>query len=154
MTAFEELLQELSSFIGTTLQPDQNQSCRLSFENNIFIQIDLVDGGEKLLLGCELGLLHPGPYRETVFLKALKMNGITEILQGILAFSEKKQELILFQFLPLLALNGEKLFAILQSFLAHAAIWIEALRKGEVPFFEQENLLLESPFGMRMSERQ
>ena len=54
------------------------------------------------------------------------------------AFSEKNDTLILFQFISLAYLNGEKLFNFIQLYLKHAVAWKEALERAELPPIEEE----------------
>ena len=79
-----------------------------------------------------------GTYRNTILKQAMCVNGTSITPRGILAFSEKKDALILFQFLELAHVNGEKLFQFLRVFIAHARVWQEALTKGDVPQLEKE----------------
>lgn len=139
MTPFETLIRELGSVMDLSLKPDSHESCRLAFSENLVIQIDLGTNADQILIGCELGQINPSPYRDKIFITALKANGQAKKPRGILSFSPKKNALILFQFLSLADLTGEKLFLFLQVFTDHARIWIEALNKAEIPSFEEEN---------------
>lgn len=152
MTPFEELLKELGNYLGITLQADSNQSCRLAFfDSTLFVQIDLTSGADQILVGCELGELQPGPYREKILTQALIVNGVNDLQGGALAYSEKKSQLVLFQFLSLIDLTGEKLYHFLQLFTEQALQWVEAIKRGEVLSLEESSVstTLESPFGLK-----
>jgi hypothetical protein len=138
MNPFEDLIRALGNEMGISLKPDPHQSCRIDFSEDIWVQIDLDSTAERILLGSQLGQVTLGPYRERIFLQSLKVNGSTTPITGILAYSEKTNKLILFQFLLIATLNGAKLHHCVQSFLEHATIWIEAIKRGEVPHFELE----------------
>src|SRR5438874_11319342 len=109
MTPFENLMQELSTLMEVALQPDTHESCLILFsQDELSIQIDLDTHADKILIGTQLGRVTPGPYRERIFSHALQDNGSSQFPKGILAFSEKNDTIVLFQFLTLLTLNGEK----------------------------------------------
>jgi hypothetical protein len=138
MTAFETLIQELSSQMDIPLKVDVHQSCRLEFPQGIAVQIDLDNSGERVLLGSELGRSPPGVYRERLLRQALIVNGWTALERGTLAYSEKNGTFVLFSYLPLAHLNGASLFHFLQAFVEHATIWSAALLRGEIPQLEEK----------------
>lgn len=138
MGPFETLIKDLGNYMNLVLKPDANQSCRLEYTDGPSIQIDLDPTGENVLLGTQLGEIPPGIYRIRILKQALRVNGLSTFPRGFLAFSEKNNTLVLFQYLPLLTLTGETLFHFLQQFHMHAKIWLEALKKGEVPTIEED----------------
>lgn len=139
MNPFEDLIRELGTYLDTSLVVDPHQSCLLNFpQEEISIQIDLSTNADQVLIGTQLGTLQAGSYREKVFLRAMCMNGMVHAGRGTLAYSEKNNTLVLFRFLPLPALNGEKLFAFLQLFINYGKIWKKALSRGDIPPLEEE----------------
>lgn len=138
MQPFENLIRELGNVLGAPLHVDARQSCLLNFPaENIHVQIDLDSDPDRILIGTQLGQLLPGSYREQMLFLAMQVNGRLNILPGILAYSEKNDTLILFEFLPLAFLTAQQLEQFLQIFIEHAKIWVEAIRIGEIPFFER-----------------
>lgn len=134
MTPFENLIQELGPLMGASLHPDSHQSCLIAFpEDDLSIQIDLDTNADKILIGTQLGRITPGSYRGKIFLQAMRFNGTTYASQGILAFSEKNDSLIFFQYLSLLPLTGEKLHQFLHTFRTTAKLWKKAITWGEIP---------------------
>lgn len=139
MNPFEDLIRELSFHMEVTLHPDSHQSCLITFpQDELAIQIDLDTNADKILVGTQLGRITPGPYRERIFTQAMKANGTSQTQRGILAFSEKNDTLVLFQFLNINQLNGEKLYGFLQLFREHAKIWKKALSTGDIPIIQEE----------------
>lgn len=139
MNPFEALIQELGAHMSVTLQPDARGSCLINFlRDELTIQIDLDSSADKILVGTQLGRLTIGAYRERVFKEALRANGTAQTPRGILAFSEKNDTLVLFQFLEIAALNGEKLHHFLQLFKEHAKVWQKALKNGEIPLVQEQ----------------
>lgn len=140
MNPFEDLIRQLSASMNIVLHPDAHQSCLLSFEQDeLSIQIDLDNNGDRILVGTQLGRITPGAYRERIFTEALKVNGSAQVPLGILAFSEKNDTLVLFQYLPLRSLTGEKLNSFIMGFREHAKVWKEALTLGTIPLLEKES---------------
>jgi Tir chaperone protein (CesT) family len=134
MHPFEDLIHSLGVMMEIPLKADQHQSCLITFqENDLAIQIDLDVNGDRILIGSQLGRITPGTYRERIFAEALRVNGTVTSPKGILSFSEKNDTLVLFQFLNLAFLTGEKLHAFLQQFREHASIWKLALARGDMP---------------------
>lgn len=136
MSAFEDLLRDLGDKWATTLRPDHHNCCRLVFSDGLALQIDLNSNGDKILCAYNLGNVPPGAFRERVFKQALIFNGL-QTKKGVLAFSSKNDELILFQYFLLSSITGEKLHKFLLSQVEHARMWIEALRSGQLPTSEE-----------------
>jgi hypothetical protein len=137
--------------MAVSLHPDSHESCVIRFtQEGLSIQIDLDANADRILLGTELGRLTPGTYRERVFKLAMCANGMSQSPRGVLAFSEKNDTLVLFQFLPLTSLNGEKLYHFLQLFHEHAKIWHQSLQTGDIPTIQEESTSGgEHMFGLR-----
>ena len=134
MQPYEELIVALGEMIGTPLQADSRQSCRLEFpEDDVIAQIDLDVRGDRVLVGSQLSTLPPGIHREQVLLTAMHVNGLPRSPRGHLAYSERNDELVLYQFLDLATLDVEKLHNFLKLFVNHARLWREALKRGDVP---------------------
>ncbi len=139
MNPFENLIHELGQSMGISLHPDTHESCLIHFPaTKISIQIDLDTSAEQILIGTQIGVLESGSYRESIFMQAMRVNGTSKTPRGTLAFSEKNNSLILFQFLKLAFLNGEKLHDFLQLFHQHALAWKEALEQKTIPEITEE----------------
>lgn len=133
MNPLEQLLKELGELLHMALKPDEHHTCLIDFpEEQVQVQLELDDPSEHLLLGSMLGGLTPGLYRERVLQEALCTNGRQQAV-GILAYSEKAENLVLFEYLPLTGLDGAKLLVYLERFLTHASAWRAALAKNEIP---------------------
>lgn len=131
---FSTLLEELSKSLQIQLlKPDSNQSCLLKLPNELEMQIELDKGGEMLILGSNLGTIPSGKYRQELFKAALKSNGSPHLIQGILAYSRKADQLIIFTRLPLRDLNGERIAAAFATFTEKALVWRNALRDQQIP---------------------
>ncbi len=95
MNPFEDVIHELSIIMNTPLEPDTQQACLITFpKDEIGIQIDLDTNPDRIVVGTPLRRITPGPYRERIFLQAMRVNGTTQVPRGILAFSEKNDTLI------------------------------------------------------------
>lgn len=128
------LLEELGKAIhNPNLRPDANNSCLLKYKGDLQVQIELERGGNHLTVGCDLGQIPAGRYREDVFAEALKANGMPHPRYGIFAYSKQTDHLLLFELLPLKELTGSKIADFLTHFLQKARTWKESIKKGEVP---------------------
>jgi hypothetical protein len=134
VTPFEDLIHELSLVMEIPLHVDNHQSCLLMFQGNeLAIQIDLDTNADRILLGSQLGRVTPGIYRERLFIQAMRANGVAQDVKGIFAFSEKNDTLVLFQFLKIAWLTGNKLYACLETFKEQALLWKKAIAAGDIP---------------------
>lgn len=134
MELFESLLHEVSEELGIPdLKPDRNNACLIKLPNNgPKIQIEL-DANNFLIMGTELGFLPAGRYRETVFREALKANGLPHPHVGEFSYSKKTENLCLMTKMPTKNLTGSKIATAFGQLADKAAIWKEAIEKGEVP---------------------
>lgn len=150
MQPYEQLIQGLGALIGVDLQADMRQSCRIEFPNDdVVAQIDLDTRGDRILVGSNLFTLVPGSYREQIFMRALRVNALPRIPRGYLAFSEKSDALVLFQYLDLASTDPEKLYDFLKLFVDHARLWREALNKGDLPKLEEGHSGSSGMLGLR-----
>ena len=69
----------------------------------------------------------------------MRVNGLSKTQRGVLAFSEKREILVLFEFLYLATLTGEKLWHFVQLFHQHAIAWKDAITRGDVPQLQEMN---------------
>ncbi|MFN0064729.1 MAG: CesT family type III secretion system chaperone [Chlamydiales bacterium] len=142
MQPYEDLIQQLGAAIGVTLKADTRQSCLIEFPgDNVKLQVDLDSSGERVLVGTQLGELISGVRRESILMQGLKVNSLPRSRCGILAYSEKNNTLVLFQYLPLASIDGTKLHSFLQLFVEHARLWKESLKEGRVPPIEGEETI-------------
>jgi len=137
---FGTLLKELEKPLGVVeLHPDHHNSCLVKLKNGQNIQIELDRSAQFLIIGADLGVVPPGRYRENLFKEALKANGMPHPIHGTLAYSKKSDHLVLFNKIPVSDLNGEKIAAEITPFIGKAAIWEDALKRGEIPSLDQAN---------------
>ncbi len=130
---FDNLLEELGKTIGIpTLHPDNNNSCLITFPNGLQMQLEMDSQALNILLGCDLGSIPQGRYRENVFREALKNNGLPAA-RAILAFSEKTEHMVLFEYINTKDLTGEKIADEIAPFTEKALQWKSALEHGDIP---------------------
>lgn len=135
---FGTLLQELGSLMELpNLHADRNNSCLIRLKDGLQIQFELDRLSQFIIIGSDLGTVPFGKYRESLFREALKANGMPFPINGVLAYSQKTEHLIIFEKISVRELNGEKLMAILSPFSEKARIWKEALSRNEIPAINQ-----------------
>lgn len=130
----EIFIEELGKSLNINdLKPDKFNTCLLKIEKKIEIQIEMDKDPSYLFFGTILGEVPPGRYRENLFEAALKTNDSTLTLIGILAYSKKNNQLIMFDRISTKNLNGSKIADYLKNFAEKAKIWKEAIERGETP---------------------
>lgn len=126
----EELGRELRI---PNLAPDDNETCLIRLESGVRVQIELLKGGEYLLIASDLGELPPGRFRVDIFEAALKTNGSDEGGPGTFGFSTRTNHLLLFDKLYLQGLTGMKVADFISPFAKKAKLWKESIERGSIP---------------------
>jgi Tir chaperone protein (CesT) family len=129
---FGAILKEFESFFNCPLEPDANDSCLITMGIGITLQIEL-DRSGLILMGCRLGTVHMGRYRDNLIREALKSNEATFPSTGVLGFSQKSNQLILFMKIDPVTFTIHQILKLLPPFVAKAKLWTDAIAKGEVP---------------------
>jgi len=133
MNQFGELLRALSRAIrlDPPLHPDRHQRCKLLINKVLPLQLEIDSAQENLLVASELFVIPPGKFRENVLKSALKANALPPPRIGTFAYIERKNELVLFEFLPLQHIQMEKMVSFLQSFIEKGESWRRAIESGQ-----------------------
>lgn len=129
---FGALLKEFESFFDCPLNPDDNNSCLIHLVSGVTIQIEM-DRYGMILFGSRLGAVLMGRYRDNLVRQALKSNEATLPSSGVIGFSIKSNQFILFAKLNPLSLNANQIASALPPFIAKATLWKGAIEKGEIP---------------------
>lgn len=158
VSRLEILIQELSqtnimsSVLSTakSLRPNANNTCLIPMGNDLKVQFELDKEEKKLLIGCVLGNVTASAYRHKLFAEALRANGMPPPRYGILAYSQKTFNLLLFDYLDMRDLTGNKVSEYLAPFLEKAKTWKEAIASGNIPSIKSSQGSGErSIFGMK-----
>ena len=131
-TQFGAILKEFETYFNCPLVPDANDSCLITLGIGISLQIEL-DRYGLVLIGCRLGAVHMGRYRDNLIREALKSNEITLPSTGVIGFSQKSSQLILFMKINPLFFSVHQILAVMPPFIAKAKQWTDAIAKGVVP---------------------
>lgn len=129
---FGAILKEFETFFNCPLKPDDNHSCLIKMGIGIALQVELNRDG-MILIGCRLGTLPMGRYRDLIIREALKSNDATSLASGILGFSQKLNQLVLFTRLDPNLLSPDYMLALLPPFVTKAKLWVDTIAKGELP---------------------
>lgn len=129
---FASILKDLEHLFGFPLVPDAIDSCLVRLKDGMSVQMEF-DRRGLFLIGCRLGTIPPSRYRDLLFAHALRENGHYFPSQGVLGFSQKSQQLILFLQLTPQGLNADRFASILPPFFQRAHDWHEALGRGDMP---------------------
>lgn len=123
---FEELLHELSKELTIALHPDRIGACTLIIEDGPSVQLECDKTPGNLLIGSFLCEIPPGKFRENILRDALKANDPFPE-NGILAYCEGNDQLLLFSSHPMTELTGPKLSNLLHLFIEKAIQWRTAV---------------------------
>jgi hypothetical protein len=131
---FDSLLEETGHALQIpNLHADRNNTCLIQLSNGLKVQLEIEPKAQIFMIGCDLGEVPIGRYRNNLFREALRANGLPGPQAGILAYSSKTDHLVLFKALPLKELNGERIADALESFSEKALLWKQAVDNGEIP---------------------
>lgn len=125
----EDILKHLTEDLKLPLQEEQSGSYSFLIDGKLTVQIEPAKKEEEILMGSFFAALGPGAFRERVLTAALQANYLLNE-PSFFAFSEKQQKLLLFQFMELPKLTGQKLQDALSSFSEKAISWLEAIESG------------------------
>lgn len=131
-TQFGSVLKEFEKFFNCSLNPDENNACVIHTPLGVILNIEM-DRNGFIIAGCRLGNVHMGRYRENLIRAALKSNESTPLSSGIIGFSPKSSQLILFIKLNPNTITVHQITTLLPLFLAKTKLWTDAITKGEVP---------------------
>jgi hypothetical protein len=136
-TQFGALLKEFENFFNCSLEPDENDSCVVKMGVGVTLQIEL-DRYGFILIGCRLGALQMGRFRDNIMRAALQSNEATLPSTGVLGFSHKSLQLILFMKLNPHLVSIHQILSLMPPFVTKAKQWTDAIAKGEVPKITSE----------------
>ncbi|MBA3602233.1 MAG: CesT family type III secretion system chaperone [Parachlamydiaceae bacterium] len=135
-TQLEIILEELgrTTLIAmSSLRPNDKNTCLIPLPDGMKIQVEMDKYEKNLIIGCVLGDIEPGHYRNSLFQAALIANGLPHPRYGVLAYGNKTNKLVLHDTLSMHELNGEKVAEYLGFFLEKARTWKQAIEGGNVP---------------------
>lgn len=132
MDLFPSLIEQLSNLIGVPLHPDPHQRCRLTVNNELFVQIEDESHNQRILIGAFVCEIPPGKFREIVLRDTLKENTLYPRL-GTFGYCDKNSQLSLFMYAPYAGLDGEKLAEVLGLFLDKLFMWRRGIETGQLP---------------------
>jgi hypothetical protein len=129
MDRFQQLLWDLGELIELPLHLDKHNACKLLIDEKLPVQIEIDPEKEQLLVAGMIAELPPGRFRENVLKETLKLNATYHPF-GIFAFVEKINILVLYKYLLMSDLNGEKLTDFLEIFVDELVSWNSAITSG------------------------
>lgn len=132
---YSALLSELGKALHLPIEGAKQGACLFKLKDNITIAIEADAPQENVLIVIEIGSIPSGPYRQKIFQEALKANGLPPPRNGIFAYSSKKDELLLYDQIPLENLNIPELLSFLKTLLQKARRWKTSIEQNEVPSY-------------------
>lgn len=131
---YESILKEFSQSLQIeTLEPDENNTCLIRFANGVEVYLELDKEGENLIIGCNLGEVSVGRYRENLFRLALASNALPFPRYGTFAYSNQSNSLVLFETILAKDLHGDQVAEFIAPFVQKALLWKQAIEKNDIP---------------------
>ena len=122
--------------MNVPLYTDKKRACRLNINNNLHIQIESEDDKERILIATFVHDIPPGKYRENTLKETLKANARYPRI-GTFAYSERNNQLALFEYVPTPELRAEKLADILANIIEKATMWRTTIERGMLPLAKE-----------------
>jgi len=129
MDRFEEIVKELGAIVNLPLHLDKQGRVRLNVNQLFSVQLEFEPDKERILIASFLCEMPPGKFRENLFKECLKTNFFVPTI-GILGLSQRNNQLVLFDYLPIQKLTGQKLADFLTIFFQKADLWRTAVQTG------------------------
>lgn len=149
MDRFAQILFDLGKEIGVELYPDPNRICQINYQDELHLQIHYDESSQQLLFASFLCDVPPGKYREKLLRSALQSNNEYPRI-GTLAYSERNNQLTLFEYIPAVNVQIDKLFQFLQAFIEKGISWKNAIERGlPLPVSPPKSSQGPSMFGMK-----
>ncbi len=132
MDRFQALLNQISPLIHVPLYSDRKRAVRLTVNETLHIQIEDDEPKDRLLIATFISEIPAGKYRENLLKEGLKAN-VPYPRIGTFAYSERNNQLCLFEYLAYPNLTGEKVADRLASFIEKSLLWRKAIEGGILP---------------------
>ncbi len=150
MDRFMQLLDDLGHILNIPLYTDKKRACRLNINNTLYVQLESEDDKERILIATFIHDIPPGKYRENTLKEALKADGRYPRI-GTFAYSERNNQLALFEYVPMPELRAEKLADILANIIEKATAWRATIERGVLPLArEGEQKVDRSIFNLKL----
>lgn len=129
MDRFAQILYDLGKEIGVDLYPDPNRICQVNYDEKLHLQLQYDETKEMLLIATFVCEVPAGKYREKLLKEGLAHNREYPRI-GTLAYSERNNQLTLFENLHAPGLKTQALFDFLVEFVEEALAWKDAVENG------------------------
>jgi len=130
MDRFEEFLKNLGQVINVPLHPDKHRACLLNINNVLRVQLEFDEKKDRILIAAFVSDVSAGKFRENILKEALKANTLYPRV-GTLAYSERNNQLALFEYGYFPYLIPEKMADLLSQFIQRADAWRTAIQSGQ-----------------------
>ncbi len=114
------------------LYSDRKRAVRLTVNETLHIQIEDDEPKDRLLIATFVCEVPAGKFRENLLKEGLKANARYPRI-GTFSYSERNNQLCLFEYHPYTGLTGEKVADRLASVIEKALKWRKAVEGGSLP---------------------
>jgi hypothetical protein len=126
---FQDFLIELGKELDIPINIDNPKAITFLVDDILNIQIENnpIDG--NIIIAAFVTRLTPGKFRENVLRETLKYNDIFERI-GTFGYSDKENDLVLFDFLPFPEIKMDVFINYISSFIETSFKWKESIERG------------------------
>lgn len=149
MEGIEDVMETFNSKMGINLELSAHGGFSVIYPNQITVNVESDEAGNRFLLCSELPIVPGGPYRANLLKAALKTNGLPAPRHGTLAFSPQGDILLMFEYLYLRGLDSEDMFVFVSEFAKKAKEWTVAIENGDIPQVVGDVYESDSLFGLK-----
>ncbi|MBI2742517.1 MAG: CesT family type III secretion system chaperone [Chlamydiales bacterium] len=132
MDRFQALLNQISPLIDEPLYADRKRAVRITINETLHVHLEDDEPKDRILIATFISEIPPGRYRENLLKEGLKSNAQFPRV-GTFAYSERNNQLCLFEYHSYVNLTGEKVADRLAVFIEKALLWRQAIEGGTLP---------------------
>lgn len=136
MDRFQALLNQISPLIHEPLYADRKRAVRITVNETLDIFLEDDEQKDRVLIATFISEIPAGKYRENLLKEGLKNNALFPRI-GTFAYSERNNQLCLFEYHSYVNLTGEKIADRLACFIAKANFWRDAMQRGTLPSIKE-----------------
>lgn len=149
MDRFQDFLNRLSPLIDVPLYVEKKRAVRIGINETLHVQLEDEEAKERILIACFVQEIPAGKYRENLLKEGLKANTSYPRI-ATFAYSERTNQLTLFDHLYYANLQIEKAADTLALFIEKALLWKQAIERGILPQISDAEIKVDHrAFGVR-----
>ena len=131
MNPFEEFIHTLSIGLNLPLTAEKGILCKLQIDEKLSLYLQYDEANDLLLIGCLVGEIPPGKFRENVLKEALKQNAYYPRIAN-LCYTEKGNKLAFYTHKSFERIDAQTASHLIESYIAYGMSWHTAIQTGNL----------------------